>query len=209
MAGKMKSNMTIITVAGLLLALAAGFLIITAVSESEIPEATFTGESQTEYQIVQEPLLERYEQARRHSAIFFLSWKAVEILDLDDETVNRFVPLFVEYNNIHDKLNKEKRVLSFLIKSQSENNSVSVGEIRETIKSMAKIEGKIREERTKFINKSKNILTERQTFKLFVLDEIMKDEIMNSGPGGSRLTQNTKNLEHRWRLLERIIDENK
>ena len=106
-------------------------------------------------------------------------YRLVDHLNLDEDTATRFFPAYLAHANSRDKLLKEHRELIHEISEDADDESVSVKDLKKKVAKLKIVEKSMNIEREKFLEKSEEILDERQYIKLIVFNDKLKEDLIS------------------------------
>jgi len=117
-----------------------------------------------------------------------------EYLKLDDATSKRFEPVFLEYFKSRGQLTKEQMTLMHRIYQDTDSGTVPVRDLQQLAQKYRAVNRSLWQARETFYRKSGEILNERQTVKLIIYEDKVKDDLFQrmrqerGGPRGNRGT---------------------
>jgi hypothetical protein len=100
-----------------------------------------------------------------------------EYLKLDEAASRRFEPIFSEYAQTRGRLTREQMTIMRRIVQDADNSSVAVKDLQENARKYRELNRSLWQAREAFYRKSGEVLNERQSIKLIIYEDKVKDDL--------------------------------
>ena len=114
--------------------------------------------------------------ARRAQIQSFMLGKIIGYLSLSEDQVSSFTPVFKNYSNQREEIIGERRKLMKYITQNVDNSNVPVKDLESKVIKLRKTNQSLQNEREKFLESTKKLLSDRQYVKLVIFEDWLKED---------------------------------